>query len=227
MRRAAGPPEIFDKAAAAIEQGGVEAWAELPLEQLKPEGAVCATCSGTEFQKETDILDVWIDSGVSAEVVCETHSQPAPGVRLRQVHLPGRLRPAPGLVPLLPAVQPGRHRATSRTTPWSPTASCWTARARRCPRAWATSSPPRRSSRPAAPTSCAGGPPAWTTTTTCASPGRSWSAPPTPTARSATPCASSWAPWPTSTRPGTRCPRASGRPWTRGCGAPSSAWPGR
>jgi isoleucyl-tRNA synthetase len=67
-------PEIFEKAAAAIAEGGVEVWADLPLEQLKPKDAVCAKCSGTEFQKETDILDVWIDSGVSAEVVCETHS---------------------------------------------------------------------------------------------------------------------------------------------------------
>jgi isoleucyl-tRNA synthetase len=66
-------PEVFEKAAAAIAEGGVGVWAEMPLEQLKPAGAVCAKCSGTEFQKETDILDVWIDSGVSAEVVCETH----------------------------------------------------------------------------------------------------------------------------------------------------------
>ena len=66
---------IFAKAAEAIEAGGVEAWSELPLEQLKPEGAVCAKCGGTEFQKETDILDVWIDSGVSAAVVCDTHPQ--------------------------------------------------------------------------------------------------------------------------------------------------------
>ena len=35
---------------------------------------------------------------------------------LRQVHLPGRLRPAPGLVPQLPALQPGRHRRPSPTS---------------------------------------------------------------------------------------------------------------
>jgi isoleucyl-tRNA synthetase len=66
-------PEIFEKAAAAIEEGGVEAWWQLPLEQLKPAGAVCAKCGGAEFQKETDILDVWIDSGVSGVVVSATH----------------------------------------------------------------------------------------------------------------------------------------------------------
>jgi isoleucyl-tRNA synthetase len=66
-------PEIFEKAAQAIEAGGIEAWWTLPLEQLKPEGAVCSRCQGHEFQKETDILDVWIDSGVSGVVVSETH----------------------------------------------------------------------------------------------------------------------------------------------------------
>jgi len=35
---------------------------------LKPAGAVCPKCGSTAFQKETDILDVWIDSGVSAAV---------------------------------------------------------------------------------------------------------------------------------------------------------------
>ena len=50
-------------------------WADLPLEQLKPAGAVCAKCGADAFQKETDILDVWIDSGVSAAVVCDTHPE--------------------------------------------------------------------------------------------------------------------------------------------------------
>ena len=67
--------EIFEKAAAAIEEGGIEAWADLPVEQLKPAGATCAKCGHEAFQKETDILDVWIDSGVSAAVVCDTHSE--------------------------------------------------------------------------------------------------------------------------------------------------------
>ncbi|MBI1753294.1 MAG: isoleucine--tRNA ligase [Acidobacteria bacterium] len=65
---------IFEKAAAAIEKGGIEAWSELPVEGLIPAGARCR-CGGTAFQKETDILDVWIDSGVSASVVCESHPE--------------------------------------------------------------------------------------------------------------------------------------------------------
>ncbi len=66
-------PSIFEKAAAAIEKGGIEAWADLSVESLVPAGSTCAKCGGTAFQKETDILDVWIDSGVSAGVVCDTH----------------------------------------------------------------------------------------------------------------------------------------------------------
>ena len=82
-------PALFEQAAAAIEAGGVEAWAELPLEQLQPAGAVCAKCAGTVFQKETDILDVWIDSGVSAEVVCEIHSQLTPDDYGKFIYLEG------------------------------------------------------------------------------------------------------------------------------------------
>ncbi len=70
-------PSIFEKAAAAIEQGGIEAWSDLPVADLVPAGARCV-CGSTAFQKETDILDVWIDSGVSATVVCASHPELKP-----------------------------------------------------------------------------------------------------------------------------------------------------
>jgi len=44
---------------------GVDAWFERPVEELMPPGASCPGCGGTEFTRETDILDVWFDSGVS------------------------------------------------------------------------------------------------------------------------------------------------------------------
>jgi len=44
------------------------------VEGLVPAGARCP-CGSTVFLKETDILDVWIDSGVSASVVCESHPE--------------------------------------------------------------------------------------------------------------------------------------------------------
>jgi isoleucyl-tRNA synthetase len=71
-------PSIFKTAAEAIERGGVEAWSELSIESLLPPNSVCSKCGSKEFQKETDILDVWIDSGVSATIVAETHTEMRP-----------------------------------------------------------------------------------------------------------------------------------------------------
>ncbi len=82
-------PEVFEKAAAAIESGGIEAWPDLPVEQLKPAGAVCAQCGSAAFQKETDILDVWIDSGVSAAVVADTHPELDPADYGKFIYLEG------------------------------------------------------------------------------------------------------------------------------------------
>mgnify|MGYP001095595125 CR=1 FL=1 len=81
--------DIFEKAAAAIEKEGIEAWAELPVEQLKPAGAKCAKCGSDVFQKETDILDVWIDSGVSAAVVCGTSPELTPEDYGKFIYLEG------------------------------------------------------------------------------------------------------------------------------------------
>jgi isoleucyl-tRNA synthetase len=39
---------------------------------LLPAGATCAHCGGQGFRKETDILDVWFDSGTSWFAVCES-----------------------------------------------------------------------------------------------------------------------------------------------------------
>jgi isoleucyl-tRNA synthetase len=64
-------PEFFERAAQVIERGGIEAWADLSVEALV-EGL---DIDAARYQKETDILDVWIDSGVSAGVVCDTHPE--------------------------------------------------------------------------------------------------------------------------------------------------------
>jgi isoleucyl-tRNA synthetase len=37
-----------------------------------PEGFKCPKCEGADFRKETDILDVWFDSGSSCVAVLET-----------------------------------------------------------------------------------------------------------------------------------------------------------
>jgi hypothetical protein len=51
-------PALMDRAAALVEQGGVEAWAKLdPAEWLGEQAS--------EYSKSTDILDVWFDSGTT------------------------------------------------------------------------------------------------------------------------------------------------------------------
>ncbi len=49
-----------------------DAWYARPESKLLPEGFVCPKCSSADFRKETDILDVWFDSGSSCVAVLET-----------------------------------------------------------------------------------------------------------------------------------------------------------
>ena len=55
-----------------FEEHGAEAWHTTSVEGLLPAGTVCAKCGGKSFRKETDILDVWFDSGSSWHAVAET-----------------------------------------------------------------------------------------------------------------------------------------------------------
>ena len=54
---------FFDRVAEIFRREGGDAWYARPAEDFLPEGA--DRRGYTEFQKETDILDVWFDSGVS------------------------------------------------------------------------------------------------------------------------------------------------------------------
>ncbi|MGH9814336.1 MAG: class I tRNA ligase family protein, partial [Candidatus Acidiferrales bacterium] len=44
---------------------GADAWYKYAASDLLPQGTRCASCNGAGFRKETDILDVWFDSGSS------------------------------------------------------------------------------------------------------------------------------------------------------------------
>ncbi|MBX3723390.1 MAG: isoleucine--tRNA ligase [Turneriella sp.] len=48
-----------------VEKSGVEVWYEKPAAELLPSGTKCEECGSSNFEKESDILDVWFDSGVS------------------------------------------------------------------------------------------------------------------------------------------------------------------
>jgi isoleucyl-tRNA synthetase len=61
----------IDHVADVFERETTDAWYTRTPAELLPEGFRCRECGGTEFTKETDILDVWFDSGVSSVAVLE------------------------------------------------------------------------------------------------------------------------------------------------------------
>lgn len=56
---------ISDHLYQLISQKGADVWFDLPVEDLLPPGEKCSKCGSANFEKETDILDVWFDSGCS------------------------------------------------------------------------------------------------------------------------------------------------------------------
>ncbi|MEO7134857.1 MAG: isoleucine--tRNA ligase, partial [Vicinamibacterales bacterium] len=71
---------LVDKAASVFDIYGADSWYERPIEDFIPEAMACASCGGTEFEREGNILDVWFDSGSSHEAVLpfrDDHHWPA------------------------------------------------------------------------------------------------------------------------------------------------------
>lgn len=52
---------------------GSDAWWKYTAEEILPSGFVCPHCGHDKFRKETDIMDVWFDSGSSHAAVLEHH----------------------------------------------------------------------------------------------------------------------------------------------------------
>ncbi|HMT06359.1 MAG TPA: isoleucine--tRNA ligase [Pyrinomonadaceae bacterium] len=69
---AVADPKIVDHVADIFAQETADAWYARPESELLPEGYKCAKCESSDFRKETDILDVWFDSGSSCVAVLET-----------------------------------------------------------------------------------------------------------------------------------------------------------
>ncbi len=65
------PPELFERAARLFEEKGADVWFDADVSGLVPEGLTCPACNSSSLVKETDILDVWFDSGVSWSAVCD------------------------------------------------------------------------------------------------------------------------------------------------------------
>lgn len=62
----------------AFAKEGSDAWWSHTAEELLPEGFACPHCGHDEFRKETDIMDVWFDSGSSWAGVLENEGLDVP-----------------------------------------------------------------------------------------------------------------------------------------------------
>ncbi|HEV3468181.1 MAG TPA: isoleucine--tRNA ligase [Pyrinomonadaceae bacterium] len=69
----AADPALIHHVADIFERESADAWYTREAAELLPEGYRCARCGGAEFTKETDILDVWFDSGSSSVAVLEKY----------------------------------------------------------------------------------------------------------------------------------------------------------
>src|SRR3989454_2618725 len=64
--------EAMDHVARIFDEEGADAWFDRTARDLLAPETRCAKCGGAEFEKETDILDVWFDSGSSFAAVLES-----------------------------------------------------------------------------------------------------------------------------------------------------------
>lgn len=68
--------ESLKKIQEIVKENGTNAWYGMDEKELMPEGCKCENCGGTEFKKETDIMDVWFDSGSTHESVLAERGLP-------------------------------------------------------------------------------------------------------------------------------------------------------
>ena len=68
-------PEVVETVASAVEAGGADVWFTEDTSAFLPSGVTCPDCGGSEFAKETDILDVWFDSGSTHACVLEQREE--------------------------------------------------------------------------------------------------------------------------------------------------------
>lgn len=75
-------PYVTDESIKKIQtifgEKGSNAWYGMTVEELLPEGAKCEKCGCTHFKKETDIMDVWFDSGSTHQSVLVERGLPYP-----------------------------------------------------------------------------------------------------------------------------------------------------
>lgn len=69
--------DAIESVAKLLEREGSDAWFTKQPREILPAGYVHPDTGETEFRKETDVLDVWFDSGVTSLAVLEKKLQPA------------------------------------------------------------------------------------------------------------------------------------------------------
>ncbi|HLA09171.1 MAG TPA: isoleucine--tRNA ligase [Pyrinomonadaceae bacterium] len=72
---AVADPSIINHVADVFERESADAWYTHEATELLPKGYICKKCGSTEWTKESDILDVWFDSGVSSVAVLESRDE--------------------------------------------------------------------------------------------------------------------------------------------------------
>jgi isoleucyl-tRNA synthetase len=179
----------------ADHERGCDWWFEAELADIVPAGLTCPKCGGTRWRKETDILDVWFDSGTSFAAVLEQRPELAfpadmylEGSDQHRGWFHSSLLAALGTRGVPPYRQVLTHGYVVD------------GEGRKMSKSLGNGMEPQEIIDKHGPRSCACGPRPWTTATTSACPRRScpgWSR---PTAASATPAGSSSATCPTSTR---------------------------
>ena len=61
--------DSIEKIKKIVKEKGTNAWWDMEAKELLPTDAKCPKCSCSEFKKETDIMDVWFDSGSTHQSV--------------------------------------------------------------------------------------------------------------------------------------------------------------
>jgi len=64
-------PEVVEAIAMQVETAGADVWFAREVSAFLPAHPTCPDCGGADFDKETDILDVWFDSGSTHACVLE------------------------------------------------------------------------------------------------------------------------------------------------------------
>lgn len=60
---------VIEHVASLFDKDGADVWFQKKERELLPKSVKCQKCDSSDFRKETDILDVWFDSGVSNQIV--------------------------------------------------------------------------------------------------------------------------------------------------------------